>query len=138
VRIALFVALLMGLGACLCADTGEAKSSHVLFQLHNVFGLAWFSFTLTTWKLIGLTGALCFTMRWFVQAWYRQRTKSAVIPSAFWWISLVGAGLTLTYFIWGKNDSVGILQNLFPMSVAAYNIFLDFRHKRDGTGEVGG
>ncbi|MBA3707613.1 MAG: lipid-A-disaccharide synthase N-terminal domain-containing protein [Planctomycetes bacterium] len=102
----------------------------ILFEVHNVLGFAWFSFTLTPWKLVGLIGALCFTARWFVQAWHRRRTKTATIPPIFWWISLVGAGLTLTYFVWGKNDSVGILQNLFPMSVAAYNVYLDLRYRR--------
>ncbi|MBA2480187.1 MAG: lipid-A-disaccharide synthase N-terminal domain-containing protein [Planctomycetes bacterium] len=100
----------------------------ILFQLSHADGSAWF--ILTGWKLIGLTGAMCFTMRWLVQAWHRQRTKTAELPSAFWWISLLGAGLTLTYFVWGKNDSVGILQNLFPMSIAAYNIYLDLAHRR--------
>jgi lipid-A-disaccharide synthase-like uncharacterized protein len=30
----------------------------------------------------------------------------------------------------GKNDSVGILSNLFPAGVAGYNLYLDLRHKR--------
>ena len=30
----------------------------------------------------------------------------------------------------GKNDSVGILSNLFPMSVAFYNLYLDFSHRK--------
>ena len=31
------------------------------------------------------------------------------------------------YFIWGKNDSVGVLSNLFPMTVALYNLFMHYR-----------
>ena len=31
------------------------------------------------------------------------------------------------YFIFGKNDSVGILSNLFPLFVALYNLYLDFK-----------
>ena len=35
----------------------------------------------------------------------------------------------LSYFVWGKNDSVGILGNLFPSFVATYNLWLDVRHR---------
>ena len=31
-------------------------------------------------------------------------------------MSILGSALLLSYFIWGKNDSVGVLSNLFPMS----------------------
>jgi lipid-A-disaccharide synthase-like uncharacterized protein len=43
----------------------------------------------------------------------------------------------LSYFTFGKNDSVGILSNLFPACVAIYNLVLDLRHKRTQQGEVG-
>jgi len=33
----------------------------------------------------------------------------------------------LCYFIFGKNDSVGILSNLFPFTVALYNLYLHHR-----------
>jgi lipid-A-disaccharide synthase-like uncharacterized protein len=45
-------------------------------------------------------------------------------------MSLVGSAMLASYFIWGKNDSVGILSNLFPTSVAFYNLVMDIRHKR--------
>ena len=54
--------------------------------------------------------------------------KKPVLPRTFWYMSVVGSCLLLSYFIFGKNDSVGILSNLFPMFVAAYNLFLDFKH----------
>jgi lipid-A-disaccharide synthase-like uncharacterized protein len=42
-------------------------------------------------------------------------------------MSISGSLLLLSYFIFGKNDSVGILSNLFPFTVASYNLYLDFR-----------
>jgi hypothetical protein len=33
---------------------------------------------------------------------------------------------------WGKTDSVGVLSNLFPMSVALYNIFMHYRSASSG------
>lgn len=89
------------------------------------------SVVVTGWKIIGWTGALCFTARWFVQAYHRMRTRTSEVPTVFWWISLLGAGMTLSYFVFGKNDSVGIIQNLFPMTVAVWNLALDWKHRRD-------
>jgi len=45
-------------------------------------------------------------------------------------MSISGSLLLLSYFVFGKNDSVGILSNLFPAGVAAYNLYLDLTHKR--------
>jgi lipid-A-disaccharide synthase-like uncharacterized protein len=46
-------------------------------------------------------------------------------------MSISGSLLLLAYFIFGKNDSVGVLSNLFPAGVAGYNLVLDLRHKRE-------
>ena len=81
------------------------------------------------WKLVGWLGALMFAARWVLQAHYRKRTGTAVMPTSFWVVSLAGAGLTTAYFVFGKNDSVGILQNALPASVALYNLFHDLRRK---------
>lgn len=85
--------------------------------------------TLDPWKLVGYIGASMFALRWVVQAFYRRRTGHNIMPTVFWIISLFGAGLTTLYFIFGKNDSVGIIQNALPASVALYNLVLDLRHK---------
>jgi lipid-A-disaccharide synthase-like uncharacterized protein len=45
-------------------------------------------------------------------------------------MSLAGSLLTLSYFTFGKNDSVGILSNLFPCMVASYNLFLDVTSRK--------
>jgi lipid-A-disaccharide synthase-like uncharacterized protein len=91
--------------------------------------------TLTGWKIIGLVGALCFAGRWVVQFRHRQRTGSAAIPTAFWLMSVVGAAMTTVYFVFGKNDSVGIVQNALPLTVALYNLWHDLR-PRVGKGPV--
>jgi len=52
------------------------------------------------------------------------------IPRIFWTMSVAGSALLLSYFIWGKNDSVGVLSNLFPMSVAIYNWVMDIKAGR--------
>ena len=91
--------------------------------------LVWTGLHMSPWKLIGLTGALMFGGRWLVQFVASRRHGKPVIPRVFWYMSLVGSVMTLAYFVFGKNDSVGIIQNLFPAFTAAYSLYLDIRHR---------
>ena len=91
----------------------------------NAFGV-----TVTPWKLVGYLGVLLFAGRWFVQMYYSRRHGRPVVPTVFWIMSISGSLLLLSYFVFGKNDSVGVLSNLFPAGVAAYNLYLDLTHKR--------
>jgi lipid-A-disaccharide synthase-like uncharacterized protein len=94
-------------------------------------------FHLTPWKLVGYAGTLMFTSRWFVQLYYTRKYKRVVMPLAFWWLSVLGSTLLLAYFVVGKNDSVGILSNFFPVFVSVYNLIVHLRHhKNDITGDV--
>jgi lipid-A-disaccharide synthase-like uncharacterized protein len=80
-----------------------------------------FDIAVTPWKLIGYLGVLLFAGRWVVQLIATRRQGEPAFPAMFWTMSLMGSALLLAYFIWGKNDSVGVLSNLFPMTVALYN-----------------
>lgn len=89
----------------------------------------------TGWKLVGYSGTLLFTGRWFVQLAASRARHRPHMPALFWYMSLGGSFLLLAYFVWGRNDSVGVLSNLFPCLVALYNLKLEARHRR-GTGGV--
>ncbi len=89
-----------------------------------------FGIVITPWKIVGFLGAFMFTGRWFVQVWASKIKKKPVVPRLFWYMSITGSLMCLSYFIWGKNDSVGIILNLFPATVASYNLYLDITHKR--------
>jgi lipid-A-disaccharide synthase-like uncharacterized protein len=78
----------------------------------------------TGWKIIGYLGSLLFSGRWFVQMWASRKAGRPIVPRVFWLMSMSGSLLVLCYFIFGKNDSVGILNNLFPPCVAGYNLYL--------------
>jgi len=91
--------------------------------------LAWTGLHVTYWKLIGYSGALMFGARWLVQLMASKRAGRPVIPRLFWYMSLFGSFLTLSYFMFSaKQDSVGVLQNLFPTVTACYCLYLDIRH----------
>jgi len=97
----------------------------VLFR-GTLFGA---SVVITAWKLVGYSGTVMFGGRWLVQWWAARRAGRVVVPRMFWYMSVVGSLMTLSYFVWGKNDSVGILGNLFPSFVASYNLWLDISHR---------
>ncbi len=85
--------------------------------------------SVTPWKIVGYTGVFMFAGRWFVQLISSSKEKKPTFPRAFWLMSLAGSLLLLAYFIFGKNDSVGILSNAFPACIALYNLYLDITHK---------
>jgi lipid-A-disaccharide synthase-like uncharacterized protein len=110
-------------------DFLSAQMTHIMVALQQ--------FELTPWKMVGFAGTLMFTSRWFVQLYYTRKYKRVVMPLAFWWLSVCGSILLLAYFIFGKNDSVGILSNFFPIFVSVYNLFVHLRHHKNSiTGDV--
>jgi lipid-A-disaccharide synthase-like uncharacterized protein len=96
----------------------------------NVLGVV-----LTPWKIVGYVGVFLFAGRWVVQVLATRRHRRPVVPRLFWIMSVMGSALLLSYFVWGKNDSVGVLSNLFPATVAIYNLLMDLKSgglQRDG------
>lgn len=99
----------------------------MLFQL-EVWGKTW---VVTPWKLIGYLGVAIFAGRWFVQVIASHKAGRSYLPRLFWYMSLAGSLILLSYFSFSeKNDSVGILSNLFPCMIAGYNLFLDFKQRK--------
>ncbi|WP_440223459.1 lipid-A-disaccharide synthase N-terminal domain-containing protein [Dokdonella sp. MW10] len=96
--------------------------NEVLFNIHSI--------GVTPWKLVGYLGVFLFTSRWFVQMYATKKLGRVHMPQAFWWLSVAGSIMLVSYFTFGKNDSVGILSNLFPAFVSVYNLVVDLRHRR--------
>jgi len=91
----------------------------------NCFGVV-----VTPWKLVGYIGVTLFAGRWFVQLIASRKHGRPTMPALFWYMSITGSVLLLAYFVFGKNDSVGVLSNLFPFAVALYNLYLHRRTER--------
>lgn len=104
----------------------DGPLDQVIFEGH-LFGR---DLILTPWKVIGYFGVAMFGSRWFVQFYASKKAKRVTMPRAFWIMSVVGSISLLAYFTLGKNDSVGILSNLFPAFVSCYNLFLDIKNGR--------
>jgi lipid-A-disaccharide synthase-like uncharacterized protein len=105
--------------------------------MNEVIG-SYLGVTLTPWKLVGYLGVALFAGRWLVQVYASRRRGRPTVPRVFWYMSVSGSLLLLAYFTFGKNDSVGILSNLFPVFIAGYNLYLELRRPRPAAPPGGG
>jgi lipid-A-disaccharide synthase-like uncharacterized protein len=86
---------------------------------------AFFAFiALNPWKIIGLLGSFMFGSRFILQWIASERARKSIIPIGFWEISLAGNLLLLSYFIFYRRDSVGIITNLLPLPMYIRNLYL--------------
>ncbi|MDQ8189888.1 lipid-A-disaccharide synthase N-terminal domain-containing protein [Roseibacillus persicicus] len=97
---------------------------HSPFFEGSLFGQ---EFVLYPWKIIGYFGVTMFAGRWFPQLIASKKAKQVKMPRIFWIMSVLGSISLLTYFTFGKTDSVGVLANLFPSFVGLYNLILDLK-----------
>ena len=80
------------------------------------------------WKVVGWTGNVLFTSRFFVQWWATERHRRVVVPSAFWWLSLAGSGCLLIYGFY-QRDSVFIFAYMFTWVPYIRNLMIGHRSK---------
>lgn len=68
------------------------------------------------WHAIGFLGVILFSSRFWIQWWEAEKTFSSQLLPSFWWISLAGACLTLTYSlrIHDLVNAVGPILGLVP------------------------
>lgn len=96
----------------------EDHSGNAVFRLLNVTG--WGSLI---WVAIGLGGQVVFSCRFLIQWIVSERRGVSVVPEIFWWLSLAGALLLFTYFVW-RRDLVGVLGQTTGCVIYARNLWL--------------
>jgi len=85
------------------------------------------------WVALGLLGQVLFTGRMLVQWLVSERRKRSVVPVSFWWMSLIGASMLVTYFLW-RRDIVGVLGQSTGWVIYVRNLWLIYHHQ-DGPRE---
>ena len=65
--------------------------------LLDILGLNNLNYYEIIWVLFGTLGQLIFFSRWIIQWISSEKSKSSIIPVAFWWCSLLGGIITLVY-----------------------------------------
>jgi len=80
------------------------------------------------WKIIGWLGNLVFFSRFFVQWYATEKLKRVVVPAAFWWLSLLGSLLLLSYALFYREDSVFIFAYAFTWIPYIRNLIIHHQH----------
>lgn len=81
------------------------------------------------WTSIGMLGQICFAARLLVQWMVSEKHKKSVIPIPFWYCSMGGGLILLTYAVHQK-DPVFILGQAFGLIVYIRNLMLISREKQ--------
>lgn len=97
----------------------------LFFPQGRFLGIEWH-----VWKVIGWLGNCVFFSRFIVQWYATERKKQVVVPSAFWWLSLVGSMCLLSYALFYQRDSVFIFAYAFTWIPYVRNLMIHRRHKK--------
>jgi lipid-A-disaccharide synthase-like uncharacterized protein len=81
----------------------------------------------SVWTTVGFAGQVVFGSRFLVQWIATERRKQSVVPTAFWYLSVVGAVILLAYSIY-RLDPVFIAG--FSLNMLIYLRNLYFIHRR--------
>jgi lipid-A-disaccharide synthase-like uncharacterized protein len=77
-----------------------------------------------TWLLtLGVIAQVVFTLRFVYQWIHAERHKESTLPMGFWVLSLIGAGLILSYAIL-REDPVLFVGHLFGLLIYSRNAYL--------------
>jgi len=74
------------------------------------------------WVLFGFAAQLMFTARFLVQWIASEKARASVMPVAFWYFSLAGGVMLLTYALW-RRDPVFILGQALGVVIYARNLW---------------
>ncbi len=82
------------------------------------------------WLAVGFTGQALFSARFLIQWLQSERLRRSVIPTAFWYFSLGGGLVLLTYAV-HRQDPVFIVGQAAGVFIYARNLHLVIRERRD-------
>jgi len=86
----------------------------------------------TIWLAIGLAGQGLFSARFLVQWLVSEKKKESVIPVAFWYLSLAGSMVLLSYAVY-RQDPVFILGQSMGSFIYLRNLWLIRQKRLNGT-----
>jgi lipid-A-disaccharide synthase-like uncharacterized protein len=97
--------------------------SNILAPGGKLFGIEWH-----VWKVVGWSGNAIFFSRFMVQWYATEKRRQVVVPTAFWWLSLLGTMLLLSYALFYTRDSVFIFAYAFAWIPYMRNLVIHYRH----------
>jgi lipid-A-disaccharide synthase-like uncharacterized protein len=88
------------------------------------------------WLTIGFLGQALFTARFLVQWAVSEKRRDAVVPVAFWWLSLLGGAALLAYAL-SRRDPVIVVGQVLGLFIYARNLMLIDKARRRRVRAVG-
>ena len=82
------------------------------------------------WLIIGFIGQTVFASRFLIQWVVSERASKSIIPNVFWWISLAGSMILLSYAI-HKVDPVFIVGQSTGLLIYSRNLYLIYKEKKN-------
>jgi lipid-A-disaccharide synthase-like uncharacterized protein len=81
------------------------------------------------WLVVGFLGQALFTARFLVQWLASERRRDSIVPVAFWWLSLAGGVVLLSYAI-HRRDPVIIVGQGMGLLIYTRNLMLIAKGRR--------
>jgi lipid-A-disaccharide synthase-like uncharacterized protein len=96
-------------------------------------GLFWNNGDFRWWEIVGWLGNAVFFTRFFVQWYATEKKKQVVVPTAFWWLSLAGSLMLLSYALFSqakpeKRNWVFVFSYAFTWIPYVRNLIIHHRH----------
>jgi lipid-A-disaccharide synthase-like uncharacterized protein len=81
------------------------------------------------WYVIGYGGQIVFGSRFYVQWLASEKHKRSVMPVIFWWLSLIGGVMSLSYALYIMEGPF-IMANIGGPPIYARNLYLIHKARR--------
>jgi lipid-A-disaccharide synthase-like uncharacterized protein len=81
------------------------------------------------WAGIGVFGQVLFMSRFLIQLYKSEKAKRSVLPIEFWYFSIAGGLITLSYAI-HRRDLVFTVAQMLGLIIYARNLVLVYRERR--------
>lgn len=88
----------------------------------------------TIWLAVGFLGQVMFSMRFIIQWVASERRRRSYIPVAFWFFSIAGGSILLSYAVW-RLDPVFIAGQAGGLVIYARNLHFIWREHRQAKTE---
>jgi lipid-A-disaccharide synthase-like uncharacterized protein len=86
----------------------------------------------SSWLALGLIGQIVFSARFLLQWIYSEYKRHSAIPMGFWYLSIAGGAMLLSYAVY-KRDPVFIAGQSFGVLIYLRNLQLRLRERAAGT-----
>jgi len=84
------------------------------------------------WFGVGVVGQVLFMSRFIVQIWRSEQQKRSVLPIEFWYFSIAGGLVTLSYAIY-RRDLVFTVAQMLGLVIYFRNLYLVLKEQRNST-----